>query len=421
MTHPAPTFATAARSAAEEDAEIAEWIATHEEDVSRLRLRLAEMPVNDTQRKHVRTRLAEAMAAVEDAQAARAALKPRLEAERGESRYQRAREAHQALLAEIDTVLLEQAASIDRLAKHLVACISVTAANVEKVAARAALPAGMILPDGRRFAEHILGQLVAAGLIDDDHMPARYMDGGSHIPEFGMHAILSPAQMVARDGARVAVQEVRFAVQANAPRSPALLAQDEAERAAAQRRRERCSPAPAAAAAQPAAEQLERRAMMALDSAAAAARDAASLKQIMGAVNVMSRASIACAAYAIRPAAASFLCLDIADRVRDAMADLDEADDAVLPLLARVRSGVGIPGALRSHQAILGRAKASVFDLRYPGLRRVPADITRLSLLAVAEVDRSVARMRADMLAACSLEPHPRAPLPELFNEATRP
>jgi hypothetical protein len=65
--------------------------------------------------------------------------------------------------------------------------------------------------------------------------------------------------------------------------------------------------------------------------------------QIMDAVNVMSRASIAWAAYAIRPAAASLLCHDIADCVRDAMAGLDEADDAVQPLLARVRSGIGIP------------------------------------------------------------------------------
>lgn len=131
---------------------------------------------------------------------------------------------------------------------------------------------------------------------------------------------------------------------------------------------------------------------------------------IMDAVNVMSRASIAWAAYAIRPAAASLSCHDIADRVRDAMAGLDEADDAVQPLIARVRSGIGIPGALRSHQAILGRAKASVFDLRYFGSRRVPAEIARLAVLAVAEVDRSVIRLRADMLAACVLKPHPPVP-----------
>ena len=67
--------------------------------------------------------------------------------------------------------------------------------------------------------------------------------------------------------------------------------------------------------------------------------------------------------------------------------------DAVQPLLARVRSGVGIPRALRDHQAILGRAKSSVFALRYMGARRVHPDIARLAVLAVAEVDRSVVRL----------------------------
>lgn len=143
---------------------------------------------------------------------------------------------------------------------------------------------------------------------------------------------------------------------------------------------------------------------------AVAARGAMNTTHILDAVNVMSRASIAWAAYAIRPAALALACYDIADHVRDAMAGLDEADDAVKPLLARVRSGAGIPRALRDHQAILDRAESSVFKLRYVGARRVHPDIARLAVLAVAEVDRSVARMRGDMLAACVLKPHPPAP-----------
>ncbi|WP_149538063.1 hypothetical protein [Siccirubricoccus phaeus] len=234
MTIPAPTFATAARSAAEEDAEIAAWIATHSEDVSRLRIKLAEMPVNDTHRKHVRARLAEAVAAIEDAQEARAALRPRLESERAEAAYQRARDAHAGALHDVDSIISEQAASLARQTKHLVACIAVTAANIQRTAARAGLSPDAILPDAERLAGQVVAQLVLAGLLDAEHMPQRYLNDFRMIERGGrlVDQPLSPAAAVAADGPHVAVDELRRAVVANAPRSPEQAARAEAEAAA---------------------------------------------------------------------------------------------------------------------------------------------------------------------------------------------
>jgi hypothetical protein len=231
MTLPAPTFATAARSAAEEEAEISAWIATHTEDVSRLRLKLAKMPVNDTQRRNVRARLAEALAAIEDAKEARAALVPRLEAEAAEADYrERLREWHGAL-GECEA-LAEQASDLERQIVRMVANIAILSRNCARTAARARLPMNpnalfQPIPDGDRFTDILLGRLCAAGLLDADAMPARY--AMSDLPA---------VQMVARDSAGAAVADMHRAIAAQPPRSPAAMAREEAERAARAEREE---------------------------------------------------------------------------------------------------------------------------------------------------------------------------------------
>jgi len=231
MTLPAPTFATAARSAAEEEAEIAAWIAAHTEDVSRLRLKLAEMPVNDTQRKNVRARLAEALAAIEDAKEARAALVPRLEAEAAEADYrERLREWHGAL-GECEA-LAEQASELERQIARMVANIGALSRNCARTAARARLPMNpnalfQPVPDPERFVSLLLGRLCAAGLLDEDAFPSRYA-----LSE------LSPVLMVARDNAGAAVAELHRAIAAQPPRSPAATAREEAERVARAQREE---------------------------------------------------------------------------------------------------------------------------------------------------------------------------------------
>lgn len=231
MTVPAPTFATAARSAAEEEAEIAAWIATHTEDVSRLRLKLGEMPVNDTQRRHVRARLAEALAAIEDAKEARAALVPRLEAEARETEYQAHLRDWHGALGECET-LAEQASELERQIARMVANIAVLSRNCARTAARARLhmnPNALFqpVPDPERFVSLLLGRLCAAGLLDADAMPAAYS-----------LAELPAVHMVARDSCGAAVADLHRAIAAQPPRSPAAMAREEAERVARAQREE---------------------------------------------------------------------------------------------------------------------------------------------------------------------------------------
>lgn len=237
MTIPAPTFATAARTAEEEDAEIAAWIDTHAEDVSRLRRKLADMPVNDTQRKHVRTRLAEAVAAIEDAKEARAALAPRLDAERAEGAYRRQYAQHAAALADIDGTLLAQAGRVDDAMAFLVSAIATLTRNAERAAARAGIAPmpwhlHQPVPNAGRFIDVLLGKLCVAGLLDADsgYMPSRYMDGGPHVPELGLHGIGSPVALATADSATRALREMRDAIAATPPRSPDDLAREAAAR-----------------------------------------------------------------------------------------------------------------------------------------------------------------------------------------------
>lgn len=234
MTQHIPTIATAAATAAEEDAEIVAFIAKHRERAAELRDRLTTEPINALGRRKLRADIAEAEAAIEDGEEARAALRPRLERERAEAAYQRARDAHAGALHDVDSIISEQAASLARQAKHLVACIAVTAANIQRTAARAGLSPDAILPDAERLAGQVVAQLVLAGLLDAEHMPQRYLNDFRMIERGGrlVDQPLSPAAAVAADGPHVAVDELRRAVVANAPRSPEQAARAEAEAAA---------------------------------------------------------------------------------------------------------------------------------------------------------------------------------------------
>lgn len=234
MTDTVPTIATAATTAAGEDAEIAAFIAKHRERAAELRDRLAAEPINALGRRKLRADIAEAEAAIEDGEEARAALRPRLDAERAQAAYRRARDVHEAALRDVDSIISEQAASLARQTKHLVACIAVTAANIQRTAARAGLSPDAILPDAERLAGQVVAQLVLAGLLDAEHMPERYLNDFRMIERGGrlVDQPLSPAAAVAADGPHVAVDELRRAVVANAPRSPEQVARAEAETAA---------------------------------------------------------------------------------------------------------------------------------------------------------------------------------------------
>lgn len=234
MTQHVPTIATAAATAAEEDAEIVAFIAKHRERAAELRDRLTAEPINALGRRKLRADISEAEAAIEDGEEARAALRPRLDAERAEAAYQRAREAHETALSDV-AAIAAQAQRIAEVSQWLAGAIATTAANIERVAHVANLPHEMILPCAQRFAEHIVGRLVHAGMLDADlpwHLQAQ---AGEYVPGIGRTAARSTEQLLATDMGD-AVQTLALAVKAHAPRSPMQHANATAEREARRQR-----------------------------------------------------------------------------------------------------------------------------------------------------------------------------------------
>ncbi|MBU8545044.1 MULTISPECIES: hypothetical protein [Roseomonadaceae] len=234
MTDTVPTIATAATTAAEEDAEIVAFIAKHRERAAELRDRLTAEPINALGRRKLRADIAEAEAAIEDGEEARAALRPRLDAERAEAAYQRARDVHEAALRDVEAIAA-QAQRIGEVAQWLAGAIATTAANIERVAHVANLPHEMILPGAQRFAEHIVGRLVHAGVLEVDlpwHLQAQ---AGEYVPGIGRTEARTTEQLLATDMGD-AVQTLALAVKAHAPRSPMQHANAMAEREARRQR-----------------------------------------------------------------------------------------------------------------------------------------------------------------------------------------
>lgn len=226
MTQHIPTIATAAATAAEEDAEIVAFIAKHRERAAELRDRLTAEPINALGRRKLRAGIAEAEAAIEDGEEARAALRPRLDAERAEASYQRACEAHEAALRDVETIAA-QAQRIGEVSQWLAGAIATTAANIQRVAHAANLPHEIILPGAQRFAEHTVGCLVHEGVLDAD-MPFHLQPQDGYVIEgVGRTAARSTEQLLATD-MHDAAQTLRLALQAHAPLSPDELARRDA-------------------------------------------------------------------------------------------------------------------------------------------------------------------------------------------------
>lgn len=118
------------------------------------------------------------------------------------------------------------------------------------------------------------------------------------------------------------------------------------------------------------------------------------------ALDNLSRPDLARAVYASRTTIGPSAHIDAA---LDLIAAVEDAEAASLPLIARVRGGERVAGALRDHDAIIAdlrgkamRLKADVARCRR-GERGARAAIDRLAALAVADAEATIARLLASV------------------------
>jgi hypothetical protein len=209
-----------------------------EELVAVLTEQLHASVLGSAARHELRTRLNHAEQDLADARQEAASASAAIADEAEQTAFAQRCADHAAALA--DTApLAADAQRYDVVCKWLIGAIATLAANAERIAHRAGLhvPAHALtqpVPDARHMVDALLGQMVVAGLLEPDDMPARYSPDLTVRFDGGGAALISSERQVAADTTVAMVATLREAIANSPPQSPADTAR-KADEAAAMR------------------------------------------------------------------------------------------------------------------------------------------------------------------------------------------